>query len=69
MSANIVLNLWKKNLGAMPGAVWERTNSTTLILSDDKFTAISEQLRQLSDLLTLNLGHNRLAELPKALAA
>jgi hypothetical protein len=69
MSANIVLNLWKKNLGTVPVAVWERTNLTTLILADNKLTAISEQLGNSAICAYLIWVTTSLQSCPKLLAA
>ena len=62
-----VLNLWKKNLGSVPNYVWERTDVEVLILADNALSEISEQIRNLSRLRTLDLGHNQLTLLPESL--
>ena len=44
MSADIVLNLWKKNLGTIPGDVWNDAGVTVLILADNALTALPRRL-------------------------
>jgi Leucine-rich repeat (LRR) protein len=67
MQTNDVLNLWKKNLGAVPDEVWEHAGVTALILADNGLTEISERIGELQWLRTLDLGHNLLAGLPTAM--
>ncbi|HVN02558.1 MAG TPA: leucine-rich repeat domain-containing protein [Caulobacteraceae bacterium] len=63
------LSLWKQALGAVPDAVWARTDLRTLILADNDLTEISPRLGGLKALRTLDLGHNRLTALPESLGA
>ena len=67
MSHDVLLNLWKKELGSVPDSVWEKTTLETLILADNGLTEVSEQLGRLRHLHTLDLGHNQLAALPESL--
>jgi Leucine-rich repeat (LRR) protein len=61
------LNLWKKQLGRVPDSVWEHTNLETLVLADNGLTGVSERIGGLKRLRMLDLGHNKLAEVPAAL--
>ena len=65
MPSTAILDLWKKNLGTVPAEVWERTDLEVLILADNGLTELSDSLGRLSNLRTLDLGHNRLATLPE----
>src|SRR5215469_7794404 len=67
MSYDVLLNLWKKDLGSVPDWVWERTSLEILILADNGLQGISEKLGRLRHLRTLDLGHNQLASLPESL--
>jgi Leucine-rich repeat (LRR) protein len=67
MSTDKVLNFWKKNLGTVPGEVWNDTGITVLILAENALTALSTQIGQLQHLRTLDLGHNQLDRLPEEL--
>jgi Leucine-rich repeat (LRR) protein len=67
MSNDTVLNLWRKNLGAVPSSVWDQTSLEVLILANNGLKEISERLGNLSSLRTLDLGHNLLTELPEAI--
>ena len=62
------LSLWKKRLGRVPEWVWERTDLETLVLADNELPEISNQIGHLKKLRMLDLGHNRLTEVPDALA-
>jgi Leucine-rich repeat (LRR) protein len=66
-SHGTVLNLWKKDLGHVPDYVWERTDLEVLILADNALSEISERIRNLSSLRTLDLGHNQITWLPESL--
>src|SRR5690242_12001387 len=61
------LSLWKQRLGAVPDEVWLRTDLQTLVLADNDLTEISERVGDLGQLRMLDLGHNRLSELPAGL--
>lgn len=61
------LSLWKQRLGAVPDEVWLRTDLQTLVLAGNDLTEISERVGDLSKLRMLDLGHNRLRELPVGL--
>jgi Leucine-rich repeat (LRR) protein len=61
------LNLWKKQLGNVPEWVWERTDLETLILADNGLSEVSDRMGLLRNLRTLDLGHNKLANVPEAL--
>jgi Leucine-rich repeat (LRR) protein len=61
------VNLWRKNLVAVPDEVWDRTDTEALILADNALTALSPRITALTSLAVLDLGHNRLSELPDAL--
>ena len=62
------LSLWKKRLGRVPEWVWERTDLETLVLADNELSEISNQIGHLKKLRMLDLGHNRLTQVPDALA-
>jgi Leucine-rich repeat (LRR) protein len=68
MPSDKILNLWKKNLGAVPDDVWNNAEITVLILADNALHAIPARIGELRRLRTLDLGHNRIAELPDELA-
>ena len=51
------LNLWKKNLGAVPDDVWEQTGLRVLILADNGLRELSERIGAMRSLQTLDLGH------------
>jgi Leucine-rich repeat (LRR) protein len=59
-----ILNLWKKNLGAVPDEIWNDLEFTVLILADNALSAISSRIGELQHLRTLDLGHNQLTNLP-----
>ena len=61
------LNLWKKQLGAIPESVWEAIDVETLILADNGLETVSADIARLKSLRTLDLGHNRIASIPDAL--
>jgi Leucine-rich repeat (LRR) protein len=61
------LSLWRQGLGVVPDEVWLRTNLQTLVLADNDLTEVSERVGDLSELRMLDLGHNRLRELPISL--
>jgi len=61
------LNLWKKRLGSVPDWVWERTDLETLVLADNDLLEISNRIGCLKSLRMLDLGHNRLTQVPDAL--
>jgi Leucine-rich repeat (LRR) protein len=58
------LNLWKKQLGRVPDSVWQQTELETLILADNNLSKLSSQIGCLKMLRMLDLGHNRLPQLP-----
>jgi Leucine-rich repeat (LRR) protein len=62
------LNLWKKRLGRVPAWVWERTDLETLVLADNELSEVSSRIGRLKKLRMLDLGHNRLTQVPDALA-
>jgi len=59
------LNLWKKSPGKVSDTVWEQTELETLVLADNKITEISERIGRLEHLRMLDLGHNRLKDVPE----
>ena len=61
------LNLWKKRLGTVPDWVWQRTDLETLVLADNDLCEVSARIGALKKLRMLDLGHNRLSEIPEAL--
>jgi Leucine-rich repeat (LRR) protein len=61
------LSLWKQRLGVVPDEVWLRTDLQTLVLADNDLTEVSERVGDLSELRMLDLGRNRLRELPISL--
>jgi Leucine-rich repeat (LRR) protein len=63
-SARLTRNLWKQRLGQVPEAIWDETHLEALILADNDLLEISPRIGELSRLRTLDLGHNRLTELP-----
>src|SRR6478672_7429094 len=67
MRPEATLNLWKKQLGAVPDWVWERTDVEALVLADNGLTRVSERIAALNRLRVLDLGHNHLAQVPAAL--
>jgi Leucine-rich repeat (LRR) protein len=67
MSTDHVLNLWKKNLGTLPDEIWNDATISVLILADNALQTISSRIGELQLLRTLDLGHNRLADLPDEL--
>jgi Leucine-rich repeat (LRR) protein len=62
------LNLWKKRLGHVPEWVWERTELETLVLAENELSEVSCGIGRLKKLRMLDLGHNRLAHVPDAVA-
>lgn len=58
------LSLWKQRLGVVPDEVWLRTDLQTLVLADNDLTEVSDRVGDLGKLRMLDLGHNRLRELP-----
>jgi Leucine-rich repeat (LRR) protein len=62
------LNVWKQRLGQVPDWVWERTGLETLVLADNDLTEISSRIGRLKTLRMLDLGHNKLAQVPDDLA-
>ena len=62
------LSLWKKRLGSVPEWVWERTDLETLVLADNELPEVSSRVGRLKKLRMLDLGHNRLTEIPDAVA-
>lgn len=62
MENGTVLDLWEKNLGAVPSSTWQQISLETLILADNNLTEISEEIGNLRNLRTLDLGHNRLTK-------
>src|SRR6202163_1485515 len=62
------LNLWKKHLGHVPDSVWERTDLETLVLADNELSELSRQIGRLKKLRMLDLGHNKLTQVPDTLA-
>src|SRR5690242_158886 len=67
MRPEATLNLWKKQLGAVPDWVWERTDLEALVLADNGLTSVSESIAALNRLRMLDLGHNHLTQVPAAL--
>ena len=65
--ADVHLSLWRQRLGAVPDEVWRRTGLETLVLADNDLTELSERVGELRQLRMLDLGHNRLCELPAGL--
>ncbi len=61
------LNLWKQHLGSVPDSVWEQTDLETLVLADNDLCEVSARIGLLRKLRMLDLGHNRLTEVPDAL--
>ena len=61
------LNLWRRNLGDVPGSVWENTALSVLILADNGLTVLPPEIGRLSRLHTLDLGHNTLTAVPEEL--
>ena len=61
------LSLWRHGLGAVPDEVWLRTDLQTLVLAENDLTEVSVSVGDLSKLRMLDLGHNRLHELPPGL--
>lgn len=61
------LSLWKKGLGVVPTWVWERTELETLVLADNALSDLSDRIGGLKKLRMLDLGHNKLSQLPVAL--
>jgi Leucine-rich repeat (LRR) protein len=57
-------SLWRQGLGVVPDEVWLMTDLQTLVLADNDLTEISERVGDLSRLRMLDLGHNKLRELP-----
>lgn len=62
------LNLWKQRLGRVPDWVWDRSELETLVLADTDLSDVSDQIGRLKNLRMLDLGHNKLARVPDALA-
>jgi Leucine-rich repeat (LRR) protein len=62
------LSLWKKRLGRVPEWVWERTDLETLVLADNALSDVSPRIGRLKKLRMLDLGHNRLTQVPDDLA-
>jgi Leucine-rich repeat (LRR) protein len=60
-------NLWKQQLGRVPGWVYERTDLETLVLADNGPTEVSDRSDWLAKLHMLDLGHNRLTCVPASL--
>ena len=48
--------------------MWERTDLETLVLADNELSEISNHIGHLKKLRMLDLGHNRLTQVPDALA-
>jgi Leucine-rich repeat (LRR) protein len=61
------LNLWKKQLGAVPESVWDQTDLETLVLADNGLYEVSGQISRLKRLRMLDLGHNKLTAVPDCL--
>lgn len=59
-AASVHLNLWKKQLGAVPESVWDRHELESLVLADNGLVEISERVGELKRLRMLDLGHNAL---------
>lgn len=67
MRPRVSLSLWKQHLGAVPEEVWDRTDLDAVVLADNDLTEVSERIGGLGRLRMLDLGHNRLEQLPEAL--
>jgi Leucine-rich repeat (LRR) protein len=61
------LNLWKKRLRRVPDSVWEKTELETLVLADNGLREVSGHIGRLKKLRMLDLGHNQLTQVPRAL--
>ena len=64
--AGVHINLWKKQLGSVPDSVWEREDAETLVLADNGLREVSEKIGRLKKLRMLDLGHNKLKNVPEA---
>ena len=62
-----VLDLWKKQLGAIRESVREAVDVETLILADNGLETVSADIARLKRLRTLDLGHNRITSIPDAI--
>jgi Leucine-rich repeat (LRR) protein len=49
--------------------VWEQIDLEQLVLADNSLTEVSEQVARLTGLRMLDLGHNRLAQVPASLGS
>ena len=63
------LNFWKRNLGRVPDEVWTNVDVEILILADNGLDEIPERIGELKSLRTLDVGHNRLPDVPDELGA
>jgi Leucine-rich repeat (LRR) protein len=61
------LSLWKQALGVVPDDVWDRTDLKTLVLADNGLTEVSHRIGELRNLRMLDLGHNKLSQIPESL--
>lgn len=62
------LSLWKKRLGTVPDWVWEQTDLETLVLAENELCEVSERIGGMKRLRMLDLGHNKLIDLPETLS-
>ncbi len=58
----------EKRLGRVPEWVWQRSELETLVLAENQLSELSCRIGHLKNLRMLDLGHNRLALVPDALA-
>ena len=63
------LSLWKQALGFVPDDVWERTDLLTLVLAGNGLTEVSGRIGELRNLRMLDLGHNKLRQIPESLGS
>ncbi|HEY9829927.1 MAG TPA: DUF3160 domain-containing protein, partial [Stenomitos sp.] len=58
------LNLWSRQLTALPKEIGQLTHLTHLILSDNQLTALPQEIGNLTNLTKLDLSENQLRILP-----
>ena len=54
MLASGTINLWKRNLGAVPAEIWNEIDIQVLILADNNISEVSPRIGDLRNLRTLD---------------
>ena len=60
----MIVDLWKRGLSELPPDVCDHVELETLLIADNRLTALPDCLSRLTNLRTLDAGHNQIADVP-----